>query len=106
MEHTADHAAMSKGRIWKVFFILLALTGLEFIIALGIPETMLARTPRNIIYVILTLAKAYYIVAFFMHLKFEKTALILIISLSFILVVYLIILVLIEGQYLHVHMNP
>lgn len=107
-EHThahEEHEGMSKGRIWKVFFILLAITVVEFIVALAVPPTVLTTTPRNIIYVFLTLVKAYYIVAFFMHLKFEKYSLKLTIVLSLIFIIYFIILMLTEGSYMHQHMN-
>ena len=65
--------------IWKVFWILLVITGVE--VALGIvkPEFML--TPvigtsiLNIVFIVLTLIKAAYIVQIFMHVKFEKKGL-------------------------------
>ena len=103
--HEEEHATMSKGRIWKVFFILLAITVVEFIIALGVPETVMPHLIRNSIYVILTLFKAYYIVAFFMHLKFEKYALKAGILLSLIFIIYFIVLLLIEGNYLNSHLT-
>ena len=105
LAHEEEHATMSKGRIWKVFFILLGITIVEFIIALGIPESALPHMVRNSAYVLLTLVKAYYIVAFFMHLKFEKYALITGILLSFIFIIYFIVLMLIEGNYLNSHMT-
>lgn len=104
LAHEQDHAAMSKGKIWKVFFILLGITVVEFIIALGVPHSAMPLAVRNAIYVILTIYKAYYIVAYFMHLKFEKYALKAGILISLILIVYFIILLLIEGQYLNGHM--
>lgn len=103
--HEEEHATMSKARIWKVFFILLGITIVEFIIALGIPEAAMSHLVRNGAYVALTLVKAYYIVAFFMHLKFEKYALIAAILLSFIFIIYFIVLMLIEGNYLNSHMT-
>jgi len=104
--HGEEHAAMSKGKIWKVFFILLGITVVEFIIALAVPHDMISNFVRNSIYIILTLYKAYYIVAFFMHLKFEKYALIVGILLSFIFIVYFIVLMLLEGSYMNTHMTP
>ncbi len=105
LEHAHEHETMSKGRIWKVFFILLAITVVEFIIALAIPEKMMSQGVKNFFYIALTLLKAYYIVAFFMHLKFEKYALIVAILVSFIFIIYFIILMLAEGNYLNSHMN-
>ena len=103
--HEEEHAGMTKGKIWKVFFILLGITVVEFIIALGVPHTMMANGVRNTIYIILTLYKAYYIIAYFMHLKFEKYALKAGLIISLILIVYFIILMLIEGNYLYSHMT-
>ena len=106
-EHAHDeHAGLSKSKIWQVFFILLGITVVEFIIALVIlPKGMVPQTAGNIAYILLTLLKAYYIVAFFMHLKFEKTGLQLSLGLAFIFILYFIVLMLIEGGYLHTHMS-
>jgi len=113
-DHIASHDAhahgegMDKKRIWSVFFVLLALTGLEFLIALGFVHhwgILQKGTLVNVIYIILTLVKAFYIIAFFMHLKFEKSSFIVCCSVGFILIVYFIILMLIEGGFLHGAMN-
>src|SRR5690606_5345159 len=73
--HRYAHAEadMTKSKIWKVFFYLLGLTAIEFIIALGFVETGLIEKGISVIvvYILLTLLKAFYIVAYFMHLKFE-----------------------------------
>lgn len=101
-----NHAGMTKKKIWTVFFYLLGITALEFFIALVlIPKGLMGHGVGNFIYIALTLLKAYYIVAYFMHLKFEKYGFITTIVLSLIFVVYLIVLILTEGAYLHVHMN-
>lgn len=100
-----EHASMSRGKIWQVFFILLAITVIEFIIALwAIPGGHMSQQVGNYVYIILTLFKAFYIIAYFMHLKFEKTGLKLTLGLSLIFIVYFIVLMLIEGGYLHSHM--
>ncbi|QNK62513.1 cytochrome C oxidase subunit IV family protein [Pedobacter sp. PAMC26386] len=106
-EHAHDeHAGLSKSKIWHVFFILLGITVVEFIIALVIlPKHLVPTTAGNIAYILLTLLKAYYIVAYFMHLKFEKTGLQLSLGLAFIFIAYFITLMLIEGGYLHIHMS-
>lgn len=100
-----EHATMTKGKIWKVFFILLAITVIEFIIALwAIPSGHLSQSVGNYVYIILTLFKAFYIVAYFMHLKYEKLGLQLCLTVTFIFIIYFIVLMLIEGGYLHLHM--
>ena len=94
-------ADMTKGKIWKVFFYLLGLTALEFIIALGFVETGLIEKGITviIIYILLTLLKAFYIIAYFMHLKFELKGFKVMLAIPLFLLIYLIILVFIEGHY-------
>ena len=105
-EHDVEHATMSKGQIWKVFFYLLGITCLEFFIALYlIPNGILGQGMGNFLYIVLTLVKAFYIIAYFMHLKFEKAAFKTGIIISLVFIIYFIILLLTEGTYLHVHMN-
>lgn len=103
-EH-GDHAGMTKGKIWRVAGILTLITGIEFIIALwAIPGDHISQHVGNYIYIALTLVKAFYIVAYFMHLKFEKLGLQLALTVSFIFIIYFIVLMLIEGGYLNLHM--
>ena len=110
-QHTDDHAAehgetMTKKKIWQVFFYLLGITAVEFFIALYlIPKGIIGHGIGNFTYIVLTLVKAFYIVAYFMHLKFEKLALKTAIVTVFIFIIYFIVLMLTEGSYLHVHMN-
>ncbi|QDW26669.1 cytochrome C oxidase subunit IV family protein [Pedobacter sp. KBS0701] len=100
-----DHAGLSKGKIWKVFGILLLITVIEFIIALVlIPKGYMTQHIGNYVYIVLTLLKAFYIVAYFMHLKYEKLGLQLALTVSFIFIIYFIVLMLIEGGFLNIHM--
>jgi len=101
-----DHGSMTKGKIWRVFAYLLIITIVEFIIALLLkPKYGLSDGVTNFTYIILTLLKAFYIVAYFMHLRFEKYALITSIVISFVFIIYFIVLMLTEGSYLHMHMH-
>ena len=105
-EHASEHEGMSKKKIWLVFFYLLGITAIEFFIALYlIPKGLLGHGMGNFIYIVLTLVKAFYIVAYFMHLKFEKFALKTGITVSLIFIIYFIVLMLIEGSYQFVQMN-
>lgn len=81
--------------IWKTFFILVGLTALEFFFAF----TMDHSTARNAIFIILTLFKAFYIVAEFMHLKHETKALIWSIIIPLALIVWLMVALISEGSY-------
>ena len=80
--------------IWKTFLILLALTAVEFLLAFTMPAGML----RNMIFIGLTLVKAFYIVAEFMHLKHEAKVLMWSIVLPVIFIVWLLVALLVEGE--------
>ena len=100
-----DHGGLTKKKIWQVFGILLVITVIEFIIALWvIPNEYMSQSVGNIIYILLTLLKAFYIVAYFMHLKYEKLGLQLSLTVTFVFIIYFIVLMLIEGEYLFHHM--
>ncbi|MGK0407182.1 MAG: cytochrome c oxidase subunit IV [Roseivirga sp.] len=96
--------------IWKVFWILLAVTALE--VALGIikPEILLnsflGTTILNVIFIVLTLGKAYYIVAEFMHLGHERKNFMWTITLPIVILIpYLTFILLSEGAAMNALMN-
>lgn len=102
-----DHAHESNvGRIWKVFFILSAITIVE--VALGIYKphalhftNILGMNLLNWIFIILTIAKAYGIMWAFMHLEGEKAALRWsIVGPLVFLIIYLIFILLVEADYI------
>ena len=98
-----DHAGMSKKKIWSVFFILLFITVIEFIIALWIKPAGYfgdhAILIGNTLYIALTLLKAFYIVAYFMHLKFEKLGLALSIIVPILFIIGLILVLTNENHH-------
>ncbi|MCC5916790.1 MAG: cytochrome C oxidase subunit IV family protein [Cryomorphaceae bacterium] len=103
----SDHDQPSGTRwIWNVFWLLLIVTAVE--VALGIikPGFMMkafgGTIVLNYVFIILTLVKAYYIVMYFMHLKYEAKTLIWSISLPvLILIPYLTFIVLVEAGYMN-----
>ncbi len=101
--HVDDHAAhdtMSKKRIWHVFWILLGITTIEFIIALLlVPKHILPINLANPVYILLTLFKAFYIVAYFMHLKFEKIGMVYTILVPIIFIIGLILVLTNESHH-------
>ena len=98
-EH-GEHETMTKKRIWKVFFILLGITCVEFIIALYLgPHHIVPPNVVNPIYIILTLFKAFYIVGYFMHLKFEKMDMALAIIIPILFIIGLILVLTNESHY-------
>jgi cytochrome c oxidase subunit 4 len=93
---------MTKKKIWKVFFILLGITTIEFIIALYlVPFHIWGITYAiaNPVYIVLTLFKAFYIVAYFMHLKFEKIGLALAIIVPILFIIGLILVLTNESHH-------
>lgn len=99
MSQAHNEQTMTKAQIYKVFFILLAITIVEFIVALAIPESMMPRGIKNAIYGVLTLLKAGYIVAFFMHLKFEKITMIYCILVPLVFIVGIVLALTYEANY-------
>jgi cytochrome c oxidase subunit IV len=102
--HTEDahgeHDGMTKKRIIKVFVILLIITSVEFFIALVlVPKGVLPINLVNPIYIVLTLLKAFYIVAYFMHLKFERHALIYAIIVPILFIIGLILVLTNESHH-------
>jgi cytochrome c oxidase subunit 4 len=95
-----DHEGMTKKKIWNVFFVLLAITCVEFFIALYLgPHYHISSHWINPIYIVLTLFKAFYIVAYFMHLKFEKIGLALAIIVPILFIIGLILVLTNESHY-------
>ena len=93
--------------IWKVFILLLVVTAVEVVLGIIKPEFLLGHfmgtSVLNIIFIVLTLVKAFYIVAEFMHLKFERKNMIWTIALpAVILIPYLAFIVLSEGSFMKV----
>ena len=97
----AEHGdSMTRSKIWKVFFILLGITCVEFVIALIlVPKGIMPGRVANPVYIVLTLFKAFYIVAYFMHLKFEKTGLIFAIIVPILFIIGLILVLTNESHH-------
>lgn len=83
--------------IWRTFWILLVITIFE----VGIAFTSIPHDILIVVFIVLTIVKAYFIVAFFMHLKHEVVPLKYAIVLPFVLILYLICMVIAEGNYLN-----
>jgi cytochrome c oxidase subunit 4 len=95
-----EHETMTRGKIWNVFFILLGITCIEFIIALYlVPKGIIPGNVANPVYIVLTLFKAFYIVAYFMHLKFEKLGLALAIIVPILFIIGLILVLTNESHH-------
>jgi cytochrome c oxidase subunit IV len=80
-------------QIWRVFFILLGVTILEFIIAFSVSAGVLKTTT----FVLLTIVKAAYIVGEFMHLKYEVKVLFWAILIPLVFIVWMLVAFIYEG---------
>jgi len=101
------HAHVSNlGRIWKVFGILSVITIVEVIFGILKPDSLYLHSIfrlsiLNWIFIILTVVKAYFIMWAFMHLEGEKGSLRWsIVSPLVFLIIYLVFILLIEGNYI------
>ena len=97
-EHTLAPGEIAKpntGWIWKTFGILVAITAVEFVFVFFMNAGML----RNSIFIGLTILKAFFIVAEFMHLKHETKGLIWTILVPVALLVWLLVALITEGSF-------
>jgi cytochrome c oxidase subunit IV len=106
MAHSSEHLQPGEipkpqtKAIWNTFWVLLGITAVEFIVALAIPDSVINHTWKVVLYTIMTIAKAGYIVGEFMHLKHEVKFLIYAILLPMVLVVWLLVALIAEGSML------
>ncbi|MDP3930344.1 MAG: cytochrome C oxidase subunit IV family protein [Bacteroidota bacterium] len=99
LEHTETPKDM-KSQIWKTFWILFAFTIVDIILyfILLSNHSML----KNWVFIILGVVKAYYIVGIFMHMKFERKSLMYMIVIPMVFVIFLVALMLIEGDFTNI----
>src|ERR1700722_13328698 len=93
------HASFDTKPIWRTFWILLGITAVELILATihlktGFPNKYVL----NGVYLILTLSKAFYIIAEFMHLRHEIKNLIMTIAVPACLFIWFIVAFLWDGS--------
>jgi cytochrome c oxidase subunit IV len=97
--HHGDEHSFSTKAIWRTFWILLIITVIELALAILYYETdFLPKHFLNGIFIIGTLAKAFFIVAEFMHLKYEIKNLILSIAIPAMLFIWFLTAFLWDGN--------
>lgn len=102
--HTAEHGHEEKHSfdtkaIWRTFWILLVITCIELIVGMFIaPHFHSLKLMFNILYIIFTAAKAFYIIAEFMHLRHEIKNMIMTIAVPALLFVWFIAAFLWDGN--------
>lgn len=109
--HSHEHKSHT-ALIWKVFGILSVITIVEVILGIIKPASLhltsfLGTSPLNIIFLVLTVVKAYYITWFFMHMADETKSLRRsVVWTAIFLIIYLAALLLIEGSYINDVLSP
>lgn len=99
-EEHGEHGGMDKKAIIRIAVYLSLITAVEFIIALWlVPKGHIPMHWANPIYIVLTLFKAFLIVAYFMHLKFEKVGLMLAIIVPILFIIGLILVLTNESHF-------
>jgi len=96
LEHTETPKDM-KSQIWRTFWILLAFTVVDILLYFVLLSYH--SMWKNWLFIVLGVVKAYFIVGVFMHMKFEKKALMYSIIVPMVFVVFFIALMIIEGDY-------
>lgn len=103
----------NRSKIWGVFIFLSILTAIEVGLGMARPDALvntkwfqfipiLAMTPLTFIFIILTIVKAYYITWDFMHMRDEvKFLRRLIVWSAVFFIIYFVVLILLEGQYMY-----
>ncbi len=87
--------AGAKKDIWKTFWILLGLTLVDLVLYFYIPSGI----TKNIVFILLGVIKAYFIVGTFMHMKHERKALMYMIIVPVVCIMALILASMYEGNY-------
>lgn len=99
-------------KIWWVLLILSIITGIEVVLGIKKPASLhlthfLGTSPLNLIFITLTLVKAYYITWFFMHMADEKKWFRrAVVWTTVFLICYLTVILLVEGHYIHEVLYP
>jgi len=100
--HSEEEGKKMRRTIWVIFWVLLGVTTLEVSLGLFWKDLGVNWQVVKWTFIILTLVKAYYIVAYYMHLKHEYKNFIYMVAVPYIvLIVYLLIMILVEGIYLN-----
>ena len=81
--------------IWVKFWILLGLTVVDVALYFIMPPSML----RNVIFILLGIAKAWFIVGTFMHMKLEKMGLRYMIILPMVFIIFFLYWMMYEGNF-------
>jgi len=98
--HSEEEGKKARKTIWLMFWVLLAITTVEVGLGIMWKSWGIAWSFVKMTFIVLTICKAYFIVAYYMHLKHEVASLKNSIILPFILLaLYLLYHIITEGVY-------
>ncbi|MCS7153078.1 MAG: cytochrome C oxidase subunit IV family protein [Bacteroidia bacterium] len=80
-------------KVWIPFIILFVITAMEFLVAFTVPKG----NPKTFVFVLMTLAKAFYITGYFMHMRYERASMALVIISPMLLLMALFVVMWYEG---------
>ena len=99
--HDVPHeheAGMTTARIWRVFWILLIITVIEVVWGMKISHHISPKWINAVFFLSMTILKAGYIVAEFMHLRYEVTNMIRSVLVPLTLFIWFIVAFLADGD--------
>lgn len=100
VHHSEEDGKKARRVIWNMFWVLLAITTVEVTLGLIWKNIGISWGTVKMTFIVLTIAKAYYIVAYYMHLKHEVKAFKNTIIVPFVLfAMYLLYHIITEGVY-------
>jgi hypothetical protein len=110
--HSEEEGKLKRRKLWNVFWIMLAVTIVELIIGSFamkwglLDDTRHSKVSLKLIFILLTIGKAFFIVFSFMHLGDEKKSFkYSIIGPYCVFIIYLIFLIIAEANYCKDHKN-
>lgn len=102
VHHSEEEGKKTRKKIWLIFWVLLAITTVEVLLGIYWKDIGVAWGVVKTTFIVLTLAKAYYIVAYYMHMRDERKNFVYTIIIPYVvLALYLVYILLAEGVFLN-----
>jgi len=100
VHHSEQEGKKTRRTIWNMFWVLLVITSIEVSLGIFWKDLELNGHIVKMTFIVMTIAKAYFIVAYYMHLKHERSVLQNTIIVPYtLLALYLIYMVFTEGTF-------
>ena len=98
--HSEEEGKKTRRMIWNMFWVLLVITSIEVTLGIVWKDFGINWWAVKMTFIVMTIAKAYFIVAYYMHLKYERSALQNTIIVPYaLLALYLLYMVFTEGTF-------